>query len=230
MPRPGLPEAIPNSRIVAIRAARSTLGSGVTSTTNPSRVSSESAIRMPRRSPRNAVSSMTPAITTAQFAPETAVRWLSELVFMAASRSASTALVSPIARPGSRSPPSPGRPPAAAMNWVRNSPAQPSHQGGVATGSGGPRPNTRADAASPAVVSRRVASSRTTLPSCSMVAAPCAVSENTTTGTDSPCTTLPCSIPPCSIPVRVPRKRTRAGTPELLSAGPNSAGVPNDWV
>ena len=57
----------------------------------------------------------------AQFAPETAVRWLSELSFMSESSASDTALVSPIASPGSRLPPGPGSAVAVPRNVARRS-------------------------------------------------------------------------------------------------------------
>ncbi len=68
-------------------------------------------------------------MTSAQFDPETAVTWLSELVFIAASSSSPTALTSPIDRPGSRRPPSPGRLAAAELNVSRNPSVQDSQNG-----------------------------------------------------------------------------------------------------
>ena len=65
------------------------------------------ATRAPRRRPHSAARANAAAVTIAQFAPETAVRWLSELARIAASSSAPTRVVSPIARPGTSAPPSP---------------------------------------------------------------------------------------------------------------------------
>ena len=59
---------------VAITAALSTLGSGVTSTTNPARAATDAPIRRPRGRPSADDAKKTSAITTAQLAPETAVR------------------------------------------------------------------------------------------------------------------------------------------------------------
>ncbi len=54
--------------------ARSTLGSGVTSTTKPSSATSEQPTRTARGAPSMRHSPKTRVTTTAQFAPETAVR------------------------------------------------------------------------------------------------------------------------------------------------------------
>ncbi|WP_133961788.1 hypothetical protein [Rathayibacter sp. PhB151] len=98
-----------SSTTLAITAARTTLGSGVTSTTKAPRTVRADAVRRRRPAPSSAATSQPAATTTAQFAPDTAVRWVSEAVRMSSSRSDGRAEVSPVARPGSRpdtSPPS----------------------------------------------------------------------------------------------------------------------------
>ena len=74
MPRTGRPLASAASTSAAITAARNTLGSGVTRTTNPTRITTDRVTRDARGRPTAAPPSMTSAMTTAQFAPETAVR------------------------------------------------------------------------------------------------------------------------------------------------------------
>ena len=158
---------------------------------------------------------MMAAITIAQLAPDTAVRWLSELVFIAASRGAVTAAVSPIASPGNRSPPSPGRAEAAAVNRARRSPKKASQPGGSTITCGGPRPKRSADAASPGSVRRRFPARRTVAPIRSSPVS--GRTANTTTGTVSAPLesafravadgTADVSAP---TPLRVARNRTRS--------------------
>nr|WP_258075802.1 hypothetical protein [Rathayibacter sp. AY1F3] len=88
---------------VAITAARTTLGSGVTSTTKPASRARAATVRRRRPAPRSAAIVQPATTTTAQLAPETAVRWVSDAVRIASSSPASSADVSPVARPG-RSP------------------------------------------------------------------------------------------------------------------------------
>ncbi|WP_243768122.1 hypothetical protein [Leifsonia sp. TF02-11] len=82
-------------------------------------------------------------MTSAQFAPDTAVRWLSAETFIASSRPGLTAVSSPMARPGSRSPPSPGAEAAARANASRAGAAQASQSGGWSRTVGGSDARTR---------------------------------------------------------------------------------------
>jgi hypothetical protein len=89
------------------------------------------------------------AVTIAQLAPETAVRWLSELARIAASSSAPTRVVSPIARPGTSAPPSPPSPDAASARPDRRPTAHASHAGGGATSATSPSTASRNALCSP---------------------------------------------------------------------------------
>ncbi len=103
-------------------AARTTLESGVTSTTKAASAATAIPARSRRPAPAAAAMAKASPVMRAQFEPETAVTWLSELVFMAVSSASSTALTSPITRPGRSRPPSPGRFAARERNvWRRPS-------------------------------------------------------------------------------------------------------------
>ena len=149
MPRTGLPSPYVTSAIAAITAARRTLGSGVTSTTKPTSTTSATPTRRPRGNPATPPTRSTKPITIAQLAPETAVRWLRELLFMAASSWSSTRVVSPIARPDSGRPPEPGSPAAWSRNAARSSPAHRIHSGAGPSYSTSPSGNTRKARSSP---------------------------------------------------------------------------------
>jgi len=72
MPAPalGLPRRTVSIPTAAITAARITLGSGVTSTTNPAKPVRDSTTRNPRPPPHSALSQKSAPTTIAQFAPE----------------------------------------------------------------------------------------------------------------------------------------------------------------
>jgi hypothetical protein len=105
-PTAGRPSARARRAIVAITAARMTLGSGVTRITNAARTITAPTMRTPRGAPHAARRAKAAATTIAQLAPETAVRWDSDEAFMASSVAASSIEVSPTARPGTS--PAPG--------------------------------------------------------------------------------------------------------------------------
>ena len=163
-PRNGRPRASASSTTPAITPARSTLACGVTSTTNPVSVTSAAATRMPRRAPIAEASAHAMPTTTAQFAPDTAVRWLRELAFIAASRSPPTAVVSPIASPGSSPPPGDGEPVAVARNACRSPSVAAKRGPGPAITSSRPRGKTRNATSSPGSAATSSAVSRTTEP------------------------------------------------------------------
>ncbi len=142
-PCTGRPAANATNTRVAITAARTTLGSGVTRITNPRSTSSEHPTRAGRDNPTAAPANIMRPITMAQFAPDTAVRWLKLLAFIASSSESVTAVVSPMASPGSRSAPSPGRSVASAVKPTRRSDAHASHPGAPSTISPGCSANTR---------------------------------------------------------------------------------------
>ncbi|RLP69902.1 hypothetical protein D9V30_04240 [Mycetocola reblochoni] len=127
------PEAIAISTAIAITAALMTLGSGVTSRTKPSNAVAPAAILPARLAPHAAAAARAIATTIAQFAPETAVRWLRPLSTMASDSESGTPLSSPIARPGSRRPPSPGSWAARSAMARRSSAAAPSGPPGPST-------------------------------------------------------------------------------------------------
>ena len=108
-PALGRPSSTVSMAAAAITAARITLGSGVTSTTNPASPASASTTRRVRPPPHRAVSEKTAPTTMAQLAPLTAVRWLRPLARISSFSAADTARVSPTARPGSRPAPGSGR-------------------------------------------------------------------------------------------------------------------------
>lgn len=59
---------------MAITAARTTLGSGVTSSTKAASVASAATVRRRCPAPRSAATAQPATTTSAQFAPDTAVR------------------------------------------------------------------------------------------------------------------------------------------------------------
>jgi hypothetical protein len=182
-PRTGLPAAVATSTRVAITAERSTLGCGVTSTTKPMSTTTDAAIRQERESPSAPPASMMSAITTAQLAPETAVRWLSDVAFMAALSAGVTAWVSPMARPGNRPPPLPGSADAASLNPVLRPLAQPRYQGGPSTTVVAPDAKKRKATSSAGSVEARVPDSEMVLPMPRAASSPFGGSPNTATGT-----------------------------------------------
>ncbi len=142
-PREGRPDAVETMSTAAITAARSTLGCGGTRITNAPRAANAATARAGRRSPAAAASASTSPTMTAQFAPETAVRCVSELSFMVCARAGVTADASPIARPGSSSAPGPRRSAAASARRARSPSANPSAPAGPPATSGAPRATRR---------------------------------------------------------------------------------------
>nr|WP_243736451.1 hypothetical protein [Curtobacterium flaccumfaciens] len=108
-PRTGRPVRWTTSTTIAITVARTIDGSGRTSTTNASRSTTATAARAYRGNPRARPTTTTSPTTTAQFAPDTAVRWVSAEVSIADSVSASSPLRSPIASPRRSDAPGSGR-------------------------------------------------------------------------------------------------------------------------
>jgi len=181
-PCTGRPPADVARTTAAMTADRSTLGCGVTRTTKPIRTAKAAAIRSPLRMPMALPTSRMRPITTAQLAPETAVRWLRLLVFIAVLSAGLTATVSPMARPGSSSPPSPGSAAAARAKPARRPFAQDRYQGGAAVGRAAVRANTRKDTSSLGGVAIREPLSRTVVP---ISVLPVGDPPNTSTGTDT---------------------------------------------
>src|SRR6185312_10497995 len=188
--------------------ARSTLGCGVTSTTKPTSVTSAAPMRHPRARPSAPPVAITSAMTTAQFAPETAVRWLSELDFIAEPSVGSTALVSPMARPGSRPPPSPGSAAAASANPARNPSAQARYQGGPVLTLGGDEAKNRNETSSPGPVAAMVPPRRMVVPIPSRAPRvgvdpfPAGLAANTVTGAETP-SALPPMVTESSVAVNL---------------------------
>lgn len=116
--------------IPAMVAARTTLGSGVTSTTKQHSSAAAIATRMPRLSASSAPRPKPAPTTIAQFAPDTATRWVSDEPFMSLSTCAVTARVSPTARPATSAAPGPGRPAEAARSRSRSHAASESRPSG----------------------------------------------------------------------------------------------------
>ena len=146
---------------------------------------------------------------TAQLAPDTAVRWLSELVFIAWSSDSPTALVSPTARPGRSAPPFPGSADARSTKPDRIPAAQANDHGGPSLTSTGRPAKSRTAAASPGSVSRATTLASSTLPmgtGCSSATVP-----NRRAGTDTPQTLSPTS--------------SRVTVPRIRWAVPSSAAV-----
>ncbi len=115
-PTAGRPSSSAIIAIAAMTAARTTLASGVTSTTKNPRASIPAATRTPRPSPSRLAAPAAIAMTRTQFAPLTAVRCDREEVFIAASSAPSTPSVSPTESPGTSPAPGSGSPRVAATN------------------------------------------------------------------------------------------------------------------
>ena len=135
IPAPARPSSTPSIAIAAIAAARRTLGSGVTSRTNPPRATRPLATRTPRRAPIAAAAANASPTTSAQFAPDTAVRCDSEDSFICASsarrhrRRVADGEPGHEARPGSGRPADRGDEPLAKRSGRREQPARRGHDG-----------------------------------------------------------------------------------------------------
>jgi hypothetical protein len=90
------------SRIIAITAARRTLGWGLASTTNPATATNPTAPAARRDRPSARATPMTTPATIARLAPDTAVRWLSPQRRKSSTRSSGICVVSPTASAGIR--------------------------------------------------------------------------------------------------------------------------------
>jgi len=109
------------SRITAIMAARSTLGCGRASTTNPTTATNPMTPAARRDRPRPRTTPITTPATIARLAPDTAVRWLSPERRKSSTRSSGIRVVSPTARAGT-SPRAAGSRPATACRRSARSP------------------------------------------------------------------------------------------------------------
>ena len=123
MPARRLEVLRPSSPTAPIAAARTTLGSGRTRTTNPSSSTAASGGRQRRRSPRRPANPSAAARTIATLEPLTADRWVIPVTSMASSRSGGVREVSPMTSPGRRPRASAGSPSVAAANRVRTTSA-----------------------------------------------------------------------------------------------------------
>ena len=125
-------------------AARSTLGDGRARTTNPTSASPAPAAhtRGPARSSRSR-NSTAPA-TTARFAPDTAVRWVSPAARKSSATSGVWSRVSPTVSPGSSPAERSGNTPDAVRRPSRRVPAARCHHGGAVISTGAPRTRSTA--------------------------------------------------------------------------------------
>ena len=221
-PRSGMPRAMAASTRNDMSAARCTLGWGVTTTTNSSSTVAEVSTRPSRGMPSAPPPSMTRPTTIAQFAPETAVRWVRLLVFIAASSRSDTAPSSPIARPGSRSPPSPARPAASSANACRSSSAHATTGACAPTTSSPSLTKTRKRTRSPAGVASRVPCTATSSP-IRGDEAPC--SANTSTGEPAIVASTGSPVPVTSATRSTSRANSAAAT---SSAGARTCGLDRD--
>jgi hypothetical protein len=135
-PSAGRPLANAKRTTSAIVAARRMLAAGPTRTTKARSAVAAATTRSHRPAPTREARRNTNPVTSAQFAPDTAVKWLSELAFISSSSLADTADSSPMARPGSSAPPSPGVPAAASANASRTGTVHATQGGAGETGPG----------------------------------------------------------------------------------------------
>lgn len=182
------------------------LAPGPTSTTKASSAVAAMRTRIRRPAPTRAATTNTSPVTRAQFAPDTAVRWLSALAFIAASSSSETPDSSPIARPGSRAPPSPGVSWAARANAERRGSVHPSQAGVSAITAVGCDAESRKLVDSPGSFARRTPETATTDPKEGTAPDPSAT-VNTVTGTLIPRTAGPAPAPstPRAVPFQLHR-------------------------
>ena len=212
--RPGRPSANPRTATAPIVPARSTLGSGWTSMTKPTSATPQSAARAPGRS--RAVNARTEPRMMATWAPDTAVMWVSEAERIAASRSAETLEVSPIAIPGTRAATSGGRSAVALISPARSSATAPATGGISRAGAGSPSAIIRATTSSPGPLGRSRPTARTGAPTSS---SPQAADPSTRTGARTR------TLTPRPVAVRTStRTRTRPASPSHRES--HGAGSP----
>ena len=149
-PARGRPSSSALRATPAMAAALTTLGCGVTSTTNPASAITATRTRSRRPPPHSATTPNAAAATSARLLPLTAVRCERPLAFIAASRSSLTARTSPTASPGSSSDPGSGSNRVREMNAARTSPAILSIGPPRDTCTTAPRANSTTAARSPA--------------------------------------------------------------------------------
>lgn len=141
-PRTGRPVRCTSRTTIAITVARVIEGSGRTSTTNASSTTTARAARSTRGAPTVRPSSTTRPTRTAQFDPDTAVRWVSAEVSIACSVSASSPDRSPIASPRRSAPPGSGRSAVTVANAARARALTPSSPVGLLATRTVPRANS----------------------------------------------------------------------------------------
>lgn len=185
-PRTGRPARCTTSTTIAITVARTIEGSGRTSTTNTRSTPTAAAARGPLGRPQARPRTTTSPTTTAQFAPDTAVRCVSAEVSIAASVVGSRPERSPIASPRSSAAPGCGRSAVARTKACRAVSVPPSRPPG-GTDDGVPRTNATNAVADPGSFGCTAAVTVTREPAASTApgASPC-WSGTSRTGTRSP--------------------------------------------
>lgn len=163
-PAPVRPRSTPSIATAAMVAARTTLGSGETSTTNATRAARPAPTRMPRRAPQTAAPPNAIPTTSAQFAPLTAVRCESDDAFIAVSSPGSTVEVSPTASPAMSPRPGSGSPAVTSTRPRRSSDATDSAPVGPDSSVGTDAASMTSTARSPASGRQPVPRSRTRAP------------------------------------------------------------------
>nr|WP_146240156.1 hypothetical protein [Curtobacterium sp. MCSS17_008] len=166
-------------------AARTIEGSGRTSTTKVTRNPTAPIARSSRDSPSARPTATTRATTTAQFDPDTAVRWVSPVVSIAASVAGSSPLRSPIASPRRSAPPGSGRSSVTATKARRTRSVAASSPVG-ASDVGVPRRNTTAAVGEPSPSVSTVARPTSSVPAAADHGGVPDVAGTTRTGTRSP--------------------------------------------
>lgn len=169
IPVPRRPRRTASIATADIVAARTTLGSGVTRSTNPPSATRPAVTRAPRESRQAAARTKASPTTIAQLAPDTAVRCERDEAFMSESRSSPTREVSPTASPGMRPAPGEGRPALSRPSDARRSATTASAPPGGSTCAVSSRTRTMSTARSPGSAANAVASARTRAPTSSAV-------------------------------------------------------------
>jgi len=222
-PRTGLPTRCTTHTTTAITVARTIDGSGRTRTTNASRNAIATPARADLGSPTERPTTITIPTMTAQLAPETAVRWVSADVSIAASVAVSNPPRSPMARPRRSAAPGSGRCSVAVTNDDRIPPVAASNPvGGTATGSS--RRNTTNDVGEPGSSGSTTARPLRAVPAGRVWSGTSPKAGTTRTGTWSP----PAPAARRSVPVaeRSPGVRSRSSptSTETARVGRSSSG------
>ncbi len=224
-PRTGRPDRCTTSTTTAITVARTIEGSGRTSTTKASRKPTATTARTSRSSPSARPSSTTRPTITAQFAPDTAVRWVSAVVSIAASVAGSSPLRSPIAMPRSSAAPGSGRSAVTATKACRERSVPASRPVGRSTRTE-PRRNTTKAVGDPGSSCSTDAVPWTVLPAASRPGAPASPSGTTRTGTRSD--VAPSAAVSVPVTDRAPRSRSRSSVTCTARRPPGSDRTAGD--